>query len=84
MTTSTISQQVALKHLQSLFMELEERSQGGSALDNVHPKYREPLPAALERKLRSGMQVYDLGLLRPLLRDLLTTHLVQVGDLIPC
>lgn len=73
-SSPTLNQQVSLKHLQSLFMVLEE-SMGGSALEKVHHRYREPLPASVQDQLSSCHRKLNLELILPALRDLLVEQL---------
>ena len=73
--TPSVEQHVRLCHLQSLVVALEE---GGadSLLDNVHPKYREPLPAGLEERLASDVRLRRSVLL-PVLHEFISSQLVE-------
>ena len=73
-STHGVEQHVLLCHLQSLFVALEEGTP--DALENVHPKYREPLPAALEERLRTDVRLRRSVLL-PVLYEFMTSQLVE-------
>ena len=65
------AQQICLRHLQGLFLGLEERA-GKSDLDFVHSDYRMALSSALEAALSAAMSATDCSPAVPFLRDLLT------------
>jgi len=73
-STHSLEQHVCLAHLQSLFVALEEGSP--DALESVHPKYKMPLPEALEAALRADVRLRRAVLL-PVLHEFLTTQLVE-------
>ena len=75
-TTTTITQQVYLKNLQSLFMFVEEQMKG-NPLDLVAPQYRTKLDAEHKELLLSKSKIFDLTILLPMLRDLMTQQLCE-------
>jgi hypothetical protein len=73
-SSHSVEQHVCLCHVQSLFVALEEGQP--DALERVHPKYREPLPAGLAQVLRADVRLRRSVLL-PVLHEFLTTQLVE-------
>ena len=73
-SSHSVEQHVCLCHVQSLFVALEEGQP--DALERVHPKYREPLPAGLAKMLRADVRLRRSVLL-PVLHEFLTTQLVE-------
>jgi len=73
-STHGVAQHVLLCHLQSLFVALEEGTP--DALEAVHPKYREPLPAGLDATLRADVRLRRSVLL-PVLHEFMTGQLVD-------
>ena len=75
-TTQAISQQVQLCHLQSFYMELEEKM-NGSPLDNVEKAYREFMDEKTKRDVRNSIKHLDLTILLPVLRQFLVEQLTE-------
>jgi len=75
-TTQTINQSVRLCHLQSLYMELEEKM-FGSPLEKVEEQYRQPLPDVLKKEIRDVHKLLDRSCLIPLLRQFLIEQLSE-------
>jgi hypothetical protein len=73
-SSHSVEQHVCLCHVQSLFVALEEGQP--DALERVHSKYREPLPAGLAQVLRADVRLRRSVLL-PVLHEFLTTQLVE-------
>mmetsp|Transcript_31144 Transcript_31144/g.48161 ORF Transcript_31144/g.48161 Transcript_31144/m.48161 type:complete len:927 (+) Transcript_31144:47-2827(+) len=76
-TTQTISQHVQLCHLQSFYMELEEKMYG-SPLDKVEERYREFMDDAIKEEVRLNGKHLDLTCLIPILRQFLVQQLCEV------
>ena len=77
-TTPTISQQIQLQHLQSLYLCLEEKMKG-NPLDNVLFKYRENLIESDEVLLRTGGNLMKLDILLPVIREFMVEELSDEG-----
>lgn len=60
--------------LQSLFVALEEGTP--DAMEGVHPKYKQPLPAGLEAQLQADVRLRRVVLL-PVLHEFITTQLIE-------
>ena len=73
-STHSVEQHVLLCHLQCLFVALEEGTP--DALENVHPKYKEPLPPGLDERLGADVQLRR-AVLMPVLHEFVTTQLVD-------
>jgi hypothetical protein len=76
MTTHTITQQVMLCHIQSLFMSLEEKM-FGNPLDGVAQSYRENLSDQLLNDLRKSAKHLNLTELIPVMRDFMIQQLCE-------
>ena len=72
-STHGVEQHVLSCHLQSLFVALEEGTP--DALENIHPKYRDPLPTAIEERLKVDVRIRRSVLL-PVLHEFMTSQLV--------
>jgi len=73
-TTHSLEQHVLLCHVQSLFVALEEGTP--DAMEGVHPKYKQPLPAGLEAQLQADVRLRRVVLL-PVLHEFITTQLIE-------
>ncbi|EGD81489.1 hypothetical protein PTSG_02206 [Salpingoeca rosetta] len=74
----SINRHVQLRHVQSLFVLLEQQL-SATTLDFVHSSYREPLPADVVAVLKRDMHAFDFDFLQTLLRDLLVNRLTEAN-----
>ena len=75
-TTQTISQSVRICHLQSLFLNLEEKM-SGNPVDNIAQRYREELVASQEDNLKRAAKHLDLTILLPIFRNFIISQLTD-------
>ncbi|KAH9260003.1 hypothetical protein BASA81_001775 [Batrachochytrium salamandrivorans] len=76
-------EQLALCHLASLFVWLEEAKLGKTMEELVHPRYRQTLDTGLGETLRQvATEFWDLDLLLPILKELLVNRLGE-GSVFP-
>jgi hypothetical protein len=75
-TTPTITQQVQLCHLQSLYLCLEEKMKG-NPLDDVISEYRQNLDETNEIELKQVLNHLELDLLVVVLREFLISELTE-------